>query len=539
MNALSPDSPDFWLRSQNAATHSGAFSQNRAREPRGPLEWRTRSINSPFAIWRSSPKQTLYAGGFFISLRKVKMTGPWQLSGREPRNAFDLLRGFGGSCEGGPTLISIVLRAGTALFAPRQIPSSFHPCKHSNSAGSCEMRICSGLDSESGGDMSGPRKSIRHWHLPVLRGCLRSRTLSALIARCPVLVMNCWLAMLTGCAYNEFVPTSTNSLFFIALSSTNPVHAAQSRIIDTNCATCNSTDRWGKPVQHLMAAFPRGGAQPVVWSVWGGDPVAGPGTITQDGQYTPPSYLTQDRVLVVVRASLRSKPTVQDTAIIWVTPGFVQPLTPENAATGANGTVVITGYLAQVGGNADISYSIEGSAADGSTNSGWLSDSTCKREENIFTSCSVTYHAPSIVIGDRVVNVAAAVGSADNGITTRILLNAAGISSNPANHQTQMSPILQLGGSGGNDSDYDSIRGRVVDCCGGTLGGLVKGSDDKEYVLSNNHVLARSDHAVVGDAIVQPGLIDRNCAPGSQDTGPAPHRGTDRMARAWLQLDQR
>lgn len=271
----------------------------------------------------------------------------------------------------------------------------------------------------------------------------------------------------------------------------------------------------------------------MVWTVSGGDPVSGPGTINRDGQYTPPPYLTEDRVGVVVRASLESQPAVQDTAIIWVSPGLLQPPTPENAASGVNGTVLITGYLAQIGGNTGISYSIWGSSPDESATSGWLSDSICKREATAFTSCSVTYHAPSAIVGNRVVKVTATIGSVNLGIATRILLNAAGISSNPASHQAQTSPNLQLGGSGGNDSDYDSIRGRVVDCCGGTLGGLLKGSDDKQYVLSNNHVLARSDHASVGDPIVEPGLIDTNCAPSSMETGPAPIAGlTD-----WLALD--
>ena len=50
-------------------------------------------------------------------------------------------------------------------------------------------------------------------------------------------------------------------------------------------------------------------------------------------------------------------------------------------------------------------------------------------------------------------------------------------------------------------------------CCGGTLGSLVT-RGGVQYVLSNNHILARSDAgtatngSTAGDAIVQPGLID-------------------------------
>lgn len=87
-----------------------------------------------------------------------------------------------------------------------------------------------------------------------------------------------------------------------------------------------------------------------------------------------------------------------------------------------------------------------------------------------------------------------------------------------------------LGVSGGNDNDK-STAGTVTTCCGGTLGALVSRGNNK-YILSNNHVLARSDSATLGDPIVQPGLIDNGCstpptvATLSQffnlETGPAP-----------------
>src|SRR5262249_12118817 len=48
-------------------------------------------------------------------------------------------------------------------------------------------------------------------------------------------------------------------------------------------------------------------------------------------------------------------------------------------------------------------------------------------------------------------------------------------------------------------------------CCSGTLGALVQ-RNGTLYILSNNHVLARSDSASIGDAITQPGLIDANCS---------------------------
>jgi hypothetical protein len=80
-----------------------------------------------------------------------------------------------------------------------------------------------------------------------------------------------------------------------------------------------------------------------------------------------------------------------------------------------------------------------------------------------------------------------------------------------------------------------------VDCCSGTLGALVEDSSKREYLLGNNHVLARSDHASVGDAIVQPGLIDNNCIPLGYDAGPTVVSSVAPVAQltGWLPLSSK
>ena len=70
------------------------------------------------------------------------------------------------------------------------------------------------------------------------------------------------------------------------------------------------------------------------------------------------------------------------------------------------------------------------------------------------------------------------------------------------NHRVR---TLQFGSSGGNVQD---ITKRF--CCSGTLGALVTDGTN-QYILSNNHVLARADAASAGEDISQPGLIDNNC----------------------------
>lgn len=64
-------------------------------------------------------------------------------------------------------------------------------------------------------------------------------------------------------------------------------------------------------------------------------------------------------------------------------------------------------------------------------------------------------------------------------------------------------------------SDYGSSGSNINDithafCCGGTLGSLVS-RNGVQYILSNNHVLARVDQAAPGEDISQPGLIDNGC----------------------------
>jgi hypothetical protein len=83
----------------------------------------------------------------------------------------------------------------------------------------------------------------------------------------------------------------------------------------------------------------------------------------------------------------------------------------------------------------------------------------------------------------------------------------------PAHRIDQNFPI-SLGTSGGNIND----RTRAF-CYGGTLGALVQDANGAQYILSNNHVLARTNAAKLGEDIIQPGLIDQSpvCAQDSSD----------------------
>jgi hypothetical protein len=69
-------------------------------------------------------------------------------------------------------------------------------------------------------------------------------------------------------------------------------------------------------------------------------------------------------------------------------------------------------------------------------------------------------------------------------------------------NQAAQNGAVELGTSGSNSTDVAGGK-----CCGGTLGSLVV-RNGTQYILSNNHVLAKSDFATIGDPVTQPGIID-------------------------------
>jgi hypothetical protein len=331
---------------------------------------------------------------------------------------------------------------------------------------------------------------------------LRLRIFAVLLA--PVLLVA------AGCGIGGVSADPSNTAFSISPGTGE---------LDTNCTGCNATGTQGRAVEQFSATLTGGGAAGVTWAVSGGDANSGPGSISAGGQYTPPSYLTADRVHVVVTATLAGNKAI---AVLTVTPGFLQPLTPENAALGANGQMAVTGYLAEAGGTLGINYAIAGTAAGGSGGQGSLGSTYCQNSTEAFTFCTVTYTAPAAVSAASTTYIVGTIGSLPSRTSALVLLNSAGVASNPSSHQAQLTMPVSLGSSGGNNDDYDTKGNQIVDCCGGTLGSLIQDTNGHQYLLSNNHVLARSDHATPGDMIVQPGLIDNNCTPNGDGAGTTP-----------------
>lgn len=296
------------------------------------------------------------------------------------------------------------------------------------------------------------------------------------------------------------------------------IHAAATHI-DTNRTT------------RYSATLANGETAKVEWSLSGGDSKAGTGTISPDGLYTPPSYLTEDSVTVQVNAVLAGASgqllPPSDSAELTVTPGFLQPLSPGNLSLGPGGTATITGSMTEVGGNGGIRFALASDVSGTPSAAGNLSAPHCVRgsvsgSNPAYTVCSVTYTAPSMISSSVSVYVLGSVASSPTLSWTRILLNAAGITSSPAAHQARLAVPVELGSSSGSNADYDSSKGQLSDCCGGTLGALLQDGSGNQFVLSNNHVFARSDQSIPGETIIQPGLIDNGCTPYGVGPGTTP-----------------
>ncbi len=245
----------------------------------------------------------------------------------------------------------------------------------------------------------------------------------------------------------------------------------------------------------------------------------GEGSIDSSGLYLPPSALSQDSVQVKVQANLTSNTFQSASAVITVTPSFIQPVTPENAALSPGATLPLTASISEVGGGTvqwSLSTSPTSAASPGST-AGTLSSTHCQRSSPrsanpSYTSCTVTYTAPSAVPAQPVYILGTVQSNPGTVTSSRLLLNSAGLNSSPLSNQAAQTSAVQMGSSGGNNNDVDvDASGNILDCASGTLGALVADQASNLYILSNNHVLAESDQAGAGNSIIQPGLVDTGC----------------------------
>lgn len=315
-----------------------------------------------------------------------------------------------------------------------------------------------------------------------------------------LLLITACLPVLAGCGGMSYSAHNKTATFEIGASSSD---------VNTNGQAS------------FYALFPNGDSAPVTWSIEGGDNAVtlGQGRMDATGIYTPPNALAQNVVSVRIHAALINQPADQTTVTLRVHPGFVQPLMPEVATLALGDSLQARAQISEVGAGS-ITWSLSSDAAGTGSSSGLgsLRGNSCQRYEQQYTTCSVTYTAPRTMPPNRAVYIIAAANGTQTIASSEILLNEHGLTSTPAPNQAIQNGNAFLGGSGGNDNDYDTYttpagRSYIADCCGGTLGALVKDAAGKEYILSNNHVLAESDQGKDGDTIIQPGLMDGACRP--------------------------
>src|SRR5205807_10619739 len=106
-------------------------------------------------------------------------------------------------------------------------------------------------------------------------------------------------------------------------------------------------------------------------------------------------------------------------------------------------------------------------------------------------NASGLYTAPAVAPNPSAVTITA-VSAADG---TKSGTAIANIQVRHDNQDFQIPPI-KLGTSGGNATDKNTSAGKIF-CCSGTLGSLVSRGGSL-YVLSNNHVLDKSDQGAPG-----------------------------------------
>jgi hypothetical protein len=309
---------------------------------------------------------------------------------------------------------------------------------------------------------------------------------------------------LAGCGGGGLSANPSTSTFTISPATTT---------IDTN-----------GQVQFTATLAGGGAATNVNWVVLNGQNNAqvGQGSIDSTGLYLPPTAVTQNSVQVQVQANLAGNTSQLATAVINVTPGFVQPILPETATLSGGATLPLSATIAEVGGGS-VNWSLSSSpttVANPGSSSGSIGNTNCQvtsinSNNPQFTFCTATYTAPSGSLPSAPLYAVATVASNSATISTaRLLLNNAGLNTSPLDNQAAQTAAVQMGTSGGNNGDVDlDPSGNPIDCASGTLGSLVNDQSGNLYVLSNNHVLAESDQAAVGSTIIQPGLVDTGCVP--------------------------
>lgn len=240
--------------------------------------------------------------------------------------------------------------------------------------------------------------------------------------------------------------------------------------------------------------------QTVVWKVngvRGGDSVHG--LISLEGVYVAPTSLPNPAA-VTVTATAVSDSAKSGTAAVTVQLG--SSVSVVIAGSGSRVTVLTFGsrqFSAAVTGssNTAVAWKVNG-ITGGSAAIGAISQTGLyEAPPSAPVSTSANYEDKTTEV------IVTAVSQADGTAADSVIVVPTPI------QRAHFPAPVPLGTSGGNAQDISTSGGGTY-CCSGTIGSLVS-RGGKLYILSNNHVLARSDLAAVGEDIIQPGLVGNNC----------------------------
>lgn len=235
----------------------------------------------------------------------------------------------------------------------------------------------------------------------------------------------------------------------------------------------------------------------VTWSVKGG---SADGTISSTGLYTAPASLPNP-AQVTVTATSQASSSHSGSATVTVS----------SSSSGGGLTVTPSSVSLPNFGSQQFSASVSGV--------NWQVNGTTGGSQQFgFISSTGLYVAPSAVPTKS----DGSGGSTTQGVTIIITAvsqsnasqsGTATVSIDPGNQDAQ-SGAIELGTAGANSNDTTSnAAAHTITCCSGTLGSLITRAGSF-FILSNTHVLARSDAspATGGDPIIQPAT----CPPSSR-----------------------
>src|SRR6266849_5065125 len=227
--------------------------------------------------------------------------------------------------------------------------------------------------------------------------------------------------------------------------------------------------------------------------VAGGNATAG--TITATGLYTAPATVPTPAT-VTVSAVSQADATKSGTAsatiaravnvIVNPSPAFVEVFTSQQFNATVNGVL----------NNSLVNWQVNG-VTGGSASTGTISATGLFTAPNSVPVTTAGGASQTTTVTVTAVSQANANSSGSSVVTVTPPPKVQGFQGNP----------IVLGTSGGNRNDSSTSGSTMT--CGGT-----------QFILSNNHVLARSDlgtktnGTTQGDAIIQPGLIDARCGQG-------------------------